>query len=442
MIVQCVSCKARLRVSEENIPADGLKMRCPTCKTIFRVRRPGTAPSASKPPAAAAVQPPAPAEVKQPAPEAPAEQPQMLSQADAASRARSGTMIFGASAPMAESSPDAAGGATAKPDAPASPETEAPKPMGTALYGVLGDDESLSKSGTSHFGVPAPSKPAEPSDTHSAPPAAPENKTEDAAPESPAEDQEGETAAASSPEPSESASAEKQETAADRTQEAPAQSAAEAAAPVPASETLPSDGTDTDSAASGASDVPNHQTEADKDPAAAAASEAPAKPADAPAEDEPPSAEFEEIDDSLIEGAAPADPDADIRADASFMSEFEAAEGKPEPAAGAVSEPEKVQSEAEESGEKDSSGGESAREEAAEIPAPAPEKPDVQPQPAAVAAPQEGSSSAGKIILWLLVVALLIFIGLCAFCSPVRDAVREVYDAALAGSLGQGTPVP
>ena len=62
MIVQCVTCKSRLRVADEQIPEEGLKLRCSKCKTVLRVRRPAapapTAPSQPVPPAMSAPVPP------------------------------------------------------------------------------------------------------------------------------------------------------------------------------------------------------------------------------------------------------------------------------------------------------------------------------------------------------------------------------------------------
>lgn len=64
MIVQCVTCKSRLRVADEQIPEDGLKLRCSKCKTVLRVRRPAApapaTPSLPVPPVAVSSVPPQP----------------------------------------------------------------------------------------------------------------------------------------------------------------------------------------------------------------------------------------------------------------------------------------------------------------------------------------------------------------------------------------------
>lgn len=62
MVVGCPKCKVRLKVADEKIGPDGLKIKCPKCSTVLLVRKPG----APKPPPAAPR--PEPATTAPPAP--------------------------------------------------------------------------------------------------------------------------------------------------------------------------------------------------------------------------------------------------------------------------------------------------------------------------------------------------------------------------------------
>lgn len=55
MIVQCVTCKARLRVADEQVPEEGIKLRCSKCKSVFRVRRAVVVAPRAESPASAAL---------------------------------------------------------------------------------------------------------------------------------------------------------------------------------------------------------------------------------------------------------------------------------------------------------------------------------------------------------------------------------------------------
>ena len=52
MVAACPSCRARYRVDVERVPADGARLRCTRCQTVFRVRPPDRdpAPAAEAPP--------------------------------------------------------------------------------------------------------------------------------------------------------------------------------------------------------------------------------------------------------------------------------------------------------------------------------------------------------------------------------------------------------
>lgn len=62
MIVQCVTCKAHLRVADEQVPEDGIKLRCSKCKTVFRVRKPVVVAPTPRAEAPAATTPTTPSE--------------------------------------------------------------------------------------------------------------------------------------------------------------------------------------------------------------------------------------------------------------------------------------------------------------------------------------------------------------------------------------------
>ncbi len=65
MVVGCPKCKVQLKVADEKIKPEGLKIKCPKCSTVLMVRKPATAPQA----------PAAPKPTPQPAPAAPAATP-------------------------------------------------------------------------------------------------------------------------------------------------------------------------------------------------------------------------------------------------------------------------------------------------------------------------------------------------------------------------------
>ncbi len=56
MIIQCQSCAAKYFLSEENVPANPLKVRCPKCKAVFML-----APRSERVPVGVAAAAPAPA---------------------------------------------------------------------------------------------------------------------------------------------------------------------------------------------------------------------------------------------------------------------------------------------------------------------------------------------------------------------------------------------
>ncbi|KKK88694.1 hypothetical protein LCGC14_2740560, partial [marine sediment metagenome] len=53
MVVGCPKCKVQLKVADEKIKPEGLKIKCPKCSTVLMVRKPAAAPAAPTAPAAA-----------------------------------------------------------------------------------------------------------------------------------------------------------------------------------------------------------------------------------------------------------------------------------------------------------------------------------------------------------------------------------------------------
>jgi predicted Zn finger-like uncharacterized protein len=64
MLVGCPKCKTRYRIDDDRVGAEGIKLRCSKCQTVFRILRK----AASPPPPAAAEPLPAPAVAPAPAP--------------------------------------------------------------------------------------------------------------------------------------------------------------------------------------------------------------------------------------------------------------------------------------------------------------------------------------------------------------------------------------
>ena len=68
MVVGCPKCKVQLKVADEKIKPEGLKIKCPKCSTVLMVRKPAVPKMAPEAPAA-------PKPAPQPAPAAPAASP-------------------------------------------------------------------------------------------------------------------------------------------------------------------------------------------------------------------------------------------------------------------------------------------------------------------------------------------------------------------------------
>ncbi|MBW2419936.1 MAG: zinc-ribbon domain-containing protein, partial [Deltaproteobacteria bacterium] len=49
MIAACPKCEARYRVDESRMGADGARLRCAKCETVFRVRPPAAQPAEPSP---------------------------------------------------------------------------------------------------------------------------------------------------------------------------------------------------------------------------------------------------------------------------------------------------------------------------------------------------------------------------------------------------------
>lgn len=79
MVVGCPKCKVKLKIADEKIKPEGLKIKCPKCSTILMVRKPAAAaprPAAAPAPKPAAAPAPKPATAPAPRPAAaPAPQP-------------------------------------------------------------------------------------------------------------------------------------------------------------------------------------------------------------------------------------------------------------------------------------------------------------------------------------------------------------------------------
>lgn len=68
MVVGCPKCKVKLKVADEKIGPEGLKIKCPKCSTVLMVRKPVAAPSVPTAPVAAAAPKPAESPAAVPAP--------------------------------------------------------------------------------------------------------------------------------------------------------------------------------------------------------------------------------------------------------------------------------------------------------------------------------------------------------------------------------------
>ncbi len=73
MLVGCPKCKVKLKIADEKIKPEGLKIKCPKCSTVLMVRKPAAPPSPQAAPQAAprpAAAQPSPKPAPQPAPQA------------------------------------------------------------------------------------------------------------------------------------------------------------------------------------------------------------------------------------------------------------------------------------------------------------------------------------------------------------------------------------
>lgn len=165
MIIQCDSCQAKFKISDDKVGAKGVKVRCTKCKNVFVVKPPEA--PAPAPEAAA----PAPPVAEAPAPPTPEAEGDFGFGGEEAGAAPSGDFSFDGAGDF--SSGDLGGAEVAPPAAPPAPEaaptpeapapeapTEAPAPGGFDFSGAEEEAPETTAPGTFDFGG-APEAPAE-----------------------------------------------------------------------------------------------------------------------------------------------------------------------------------------------------------------------------------------------------------------------------------------